>query len=113
MSAVLTPPPRSRETDPDTSHAAEPTNEAASVMHRLVLGLFESRGPMTDSELNTEYALSSARNPDDYPHARFDTPRKRRSELASRRLVVDSGERRKTKWGRSEIVWRLPEKESP
>ncbi|MFD5864409.1 hypothetical protein ACFWGP_05625 [Agromyces sp. NPDC127015] len=110
MSDVMTLPARSRSTDPETSVAAEPDAAVSSLLHYAVLELFAEHGPMTDHELNQLYVVRQGVEPW-LPRVRFDTPRKRRSELTARRMLVDSGETRKNPWGKREVVWRLPEKE--
>lgn len=91
--------------DPDTSRlAAESQLPHLSVLQGHVLTLFmEAELGLTDSELDELYAgVRAARG---WKAVRFETPRKRRSDLTSLGRLVDSGFRRLNPYGRPEVVW--------
>ena len=95
-----------RRTDPITSHmAADKTAATLTQVQAVVLAIFKARGNLTDSELNTHYELSwmSQGWPEQHP----DSPRRRRSQLTARGLIVDSGEKRRNLYNSPEIVWVL------
>ena len=98
--------PRVRRSDPITSHlAADSTSGSLPYMQSLVLGIFKILGNATDEELGTYYAIQWSSQ--GWPQAHPDSPRKRRSELTARGLLVDSGERRTNTFGSAETVWVL------
>lgn len=89
---------KARSSDPHTSHDA-----AASLTHvrdsqNAVLKFLRAYGPMTDTELVTDYHGN--------PRQSASGLRTRRSELAAAGLVVDTGRRTKLPSGRYGIVWR-------
>ena len=94
--------------DPATAKAAAASQKRyLSNLQAIVLDMVRIAGPvgLTDSELNDDYAA-------DYLHMgwvkmRFDTPRKRRSDLTRDGLLVDSGKTRSNQYGRHEVVWVL------
>lgn len=97
-----------RSSDPDTSHmAVEP--QPLSELRRIVLDIFRERDAdelgMTDSELDDFYAAHYDKR--GWPAVRYETPRKRRSDLANMDLLVDSSFRRRNRFGRLEAVWVL------
>lgn len=95
---------RARRTDPSTSHeAADRTSGSLSYMQSLVLGIFKILGSATDDELGTYYTLMQSSQ--GWPVTHPDTPRKRRSDLTKRGLLVDSGETRVNSFGSPETVW--------
>ena len=98
--------PRVRATDPEPSHlAADRSQKHLSQSQSIVLSIFRARGNFTDSELDTHYELLCRSQ--GWPVVKFDTPRKRRSQLTARDLIVDSGERRENEYGNPEVVWVL------
>jgi hypothetical protein len=95
--------PRVRRSDPLTSHLAADSNHDRALVEAAVLRLFEDVSfGYTDFELTKAYFLSSA-----CPPTHTDSPRKRRSDLAGRGLLKDSGEKRKSPSGRMSTVWVL------
>lgn len=92
-----------RPSDPDTSKAAAEAVSDATVVQARVLALLKAR-PMTDEELIDAYQQAHGDRRDGESSA---SPRKRRSDLATQGLVVDSGERRQLQSGRNGIVWRV------
>src|SRR5690554_637736 len=94
--------PRTRRTDPLTSHmAGDKTAATLTQVQSVVLAIFKARGNLTDSELNTHYELLWATN--DWPEQHPDSPRRRRSQLTARGLIVDSGEKRRNLYNSPEI----------
>ena len=88
----LSPHPRHRMTDPDTSINAA---QAADNVEHLIRAIFQGGGNFTDDEL-------AAALPDHYPP----TVKTCRSRLSGRGLLVDTGQRRPSNRGREMIVWR-------
>lgn len=92
--------------DPDTSQAAaESQLQNLSKLQGIVLSIFETVPDfgLTDSELDKFYALNWVLQ--GWPAIRYETPRKRRSDLTRDRLLEDSGIRRMNPFGRPEVVW--------
>lgn len=99
-----------RSTDPRTSHTAA-ASQAANLtsLQQIVLTIFRRLDAVelgaTDSEIanyyNSHYRLEG------WPTVRFDTPRKRRSDLAGMGLIEDTGFRRLNPFGSPEAVWCL------
>lgn len=101
--------PRARSTDPDTSHlAADLSHAKLSELQAIVLGIFHDVPDfgLTDSELDRYYADNSSHR--GWPSIRFETPRKRRSDLSKLGKLEDSGIRRENPFGRLEVVWVVP-----
>lgn len=107
---------RARTSDPNTSHlAAETSAKSLSRLQAIVLEIVEGEGAtgITDSELDAYYSLNALAN--GWPIVRYETPRKRRSDLTpspnpKRRRphlerLCDSGIRRPNKFGALEVVW--------
>ena len=97
--------PVARNTDPQTSHVAaksvsnvERTKEIIWHMLRIL--------PSTDEQLVIAYNELVQLNPMKTPQASESGIRSRRSELVDEGMIEDSGERSKTRSGRSAIVWR-------
>lgn len=86
-----------RRSDPKTSHqaAASLSSDSLRESQAMVLGVLERYGPMPDFELvpllNGKLSPSGART--------------RRSELAEKGVVVDTGKRIKTLSGRMAVIW--------
>ena len=78
--------------------AADDIVDSATKLRGEVLKFIRACGDKgaTDEEIQT--AL---------PHIKPNTQRPRRVELAHRRLIADSGEKRPTQSGRSAVVWRV------
>lgn len=88
----LSPHPRHRHTDPETSINA--ARSADNVEH-LIRAIFHGGGNYTDDEL-------CAALPDHYPPS----VKTARSRLSGRGLLVDTGARRPSLRGREMIVWK-------
>jgi hypothetical protein len=88
-----------RRSDPHTSHEAARSLSANKLRdsQKAVLSHFRKFGPMTDTDLVNIYVGS--------PQSRSGL-RTRRSELANRGLIEDTGVRKKLPTGRRAIVWR-------
>lgn len=94
--------PRVRETDRLTSHAAADSNTNRALVESAVLTLLE-REPMTDPELTAAYFRTPG-----LPTAQIDSPRKRRSDLLGKGMVIATDETRLTPSGRRATVWGVP-----
>lgn len=81
----------------DTSEeAAEAIEPRLSLLQELVLVVLRHRpNGLTDEEMQTEAVMQPS------------TQRPRRVELVAQGLVEDSGTRRKTRSGRSAVVWKV------
>ena len=90
---------RARAGDPDTSHDAARSLDAATVRasQEAVLTFLRERGPMTDYELVRRY--------DREPRQSESGLRTRRSELTAAGLVLDTGSRVRLPSRRYAIVW--------
>jgi hypothetical protein len=90
--------PKVRHDHPDTARAAAsqawPVAKTQRERVLWAVKFYTGHGGMTDEELQHYLELDPS------------TERPRRVELVERGLIVDSGERRKTRSGRSAIVWR-------
>ena len=96
--------PIARSTDPVTSdRAAEKQQKHLSKLQTIVYQIIKHREGLTDSELCDFYMAHSLAY--EWPTVRFETPRKRRSDLSNRGLLVDSGETRVNPYGSPEVVW--------
>jgi hypothetical protein len=97
-------PALARVTDLRASHDAA---DVVSLSHKLIKARVESlllaAGPngLTDRELVRQYFAAQ-----DAPQCDFESPRKRRSELTTERVVLTRGERRKFDGGRvAPTIW--------
>jgi len=90
--------PTARPTDPATSHEAASSVRNVRESQQLILWYLVNIGPKTDEDIYEYAMVQKAMSPSG--------ARTRRSELVRQGLVVDSGERRKTKAGRQTIVWK-------
>ena len=89
-----------RRTDPDTSHAAaQQTAPKLSKTQQQVYDMMLKHPPLTDLELHKLCCEA-------YGTRRESSYRKRRSEMAAKHLVQDTGER-KFQEGANRIVWKL------
>jgi hypothetical protein len=75
--------PRARRNDPETSHAAADSNSNRHAVEAHVLTLFEKYGTLTDHELTERYFADP-----NAPKAHQDSPRKRRSDLTDKGVIV-------------------------
>jgi len=94
--------PKSRWNAPDTSREAAESIplERVSETQERVLVVYRFHGPLSDEKL-VEFYL------DYWPDSATDQSiRSRRGELVRKGLVVDTGERSTTKYGRSCVVWK-------
>ena len=91
--------PRARMTDPSTSHAAADSNENRRLVEDSVFGLLLEH-PMSDEELETTYFTRFG-----MPKAHIDSPRKRRSDLARKGLVIATKLAATSSTGRKVTVW--------
>ena len=91
--------PRARMSDPSTSHAAADSNENRRLVEDSVFGLLLEH-PMSDEELETTYFLRA-----EMPVAHIDSPRKRRSDLARKGLVIATKLAATSATGRKVTVW--------
>lgn len=95
---------RARKTDPKTSQQAADSVRNITATHERILDILREYGPMNDEQIADicEYQVQKA----DMPYVSESGLRSRRSELVSRGLVVDSGDRVKMRSGRNSIVWK-------
>ena len=93
-----------RRTDPQTSRDAAATVNITKGQ-QIVLAEFRLYRTMTDEQLIDALAVRAA----SCPEARLSDSgaRSRRAELVAKGLLVDSGDRLKTRAGRATIVWAL------
>ena len=94
--------PRVRKTDRLTSHAAADSNTNRTLVESAVLTLLEHE-PMTDPELTARYFGTPG-----LPAAQIDSPRKRRSDLLGKGMVIATDDTRLTPSGRRATVWGVP-----
>ena len=95
--------PRARRSDPLTSHMAADSNGNRAQVAAAVLALFSNKSfGLTDEEMTRLYFHASHA-----PATHTDSPRKRRSELAGRGLLIDLGIKRPTVSGRKSVAWVL------
>lgn len=95
--------PRARFADPITSHLAADSNGNRALVQQAVLQLFSNKSfGLTDEEMTRLYFGSSHA-----PATHTDSPRKRRSELTGRGLLIDCGIKRPTMSGRKSVAWVL------
>ena len=99
---VVIVPARARSTDPDTSHdAADSFSEhKLSELQGAVLAWFQKHRRGTDEQLE---------NSTEFANLAPSTARKRRTDLAERGLIRDSGERAINSRNRKMVVWELAE----
>lgn len=97
-------PPRTRNTDPETSHQAVASISPLRMTEnrKAVLDLFAEAGPMIDEEFLDRYDRR-----DIEPHQSTSGLRTRRSELVMMGMLRDSGTRRANRNGRECIVWEV------
>lgn len=106
-SALRVPEVLARPTDPATSHEAvadQPLNELRRIVLLIVHDMGGDRG-ITDSEIDAFYAANYQFQ--GWPVVRYETPRKRRSDLTSYGYVRDSGDVEPNAYGRNETVWEI------
>lgn len=105
---LMTTPILSRETDPVTSdEAAAAQLWKMTEAHNAILAIFrEKKAGLTDTELNKLYKRIWVKR--DFPQMAFDSPRRRRSDLAGRKYLVESPRpKRRNENGKLEAVWVL------
>ncbi len=93
-----------RHSDPVTSHQAAESVTELRGSQQAVLRVMPQKLGITDEELVAKYRHQAELG--DVPHQSDSGIRSRRSELVKKRLVLDSGTRRPTTYGRKAIVWR-------
>lgn len=71
----------------------------------VILALFRQRGSFTDSELNDFYSLNWEFQ--GWPQMRYETPRKRRSELTNLGILTTDNSTRPNRFGGQEKIWSL------
>lgn len=98
--------PSTRELDPSTSFEAARSIKTENIT-KTMSGILEilKNGPRHDESLEQTYNALSISGV--YPYASPSGIRSRRAELVELGLVKDSGERVKTRSGRSSIVWQV------
>ncbi|TFD27477.1 hypothetical protein E3T49_13110 [Cryobacterium cryoconiti] len=103
----MTTPILARPTDPGTSDAAaEKQAWKLTASHHAILAIFqEKKAGLTDTELNKFYKRIWVKR--EFPQLAFDTPRRRRSDLAGRKFLADCGKKRRNDNGEPEVVWIL------
>ena len=95
--------PRARWSNPETSKAAAASIPLKSITQtqERVLALLRIHGPLSDEQLEEIFE-------DCWPaSASPQGVRSRRGELRRKGLIVDSGRRGTTKYGRSCVVWKV------
>ncbi|MET4702768.1 hypothetical protein [Frigoribacterium sp. UYMn621] len=92
---------RARYFDPLPSHQAADSNTNRTEVEAKVYSLLSVR-PMTDAELTTAYFAAPGA-----PAAHYDSPRKRRSDLTGKGIVVATNLTRPSPSGRHATVWGL------
>lgn len=94
---------RARRTDPSTSHDAAASVRDQTLTQKRILRLLDTYGPLCD----TDIAFSLMRNSHGETTTSESGLRTRRSELAAKGYVEDSGLRSRLPSGRHSIVWRI------
>lgn len=87
--------------------AAETAGRSMSRLQYIVLSIFSKRSErgMTDSELDSFYGANWWEQ--EWPQVRYETPRKRRSDLTRLGLLADSGEKELNDYNSAEVVWEI------
>lgn len=109
-SPVRVPDALARVTDPGTSHeavGAQPLNRLRRIVLQIFAEIAGDRG-MTDTELDSFYEKNWGMQ--GWPVVRFETPRKRRSDLVGMGLIQASGAVEKNPYNRNEVVWEITAK---
>jgi len=94
-----------RRKHPETSHEAARSIEALTAKREAVLRVLSNYGRGTEEQIADWYALARSQNQHLFPGQSPSGLRARRSELVTLGLVRDSGERKRTRYGRQAIVW--------
>lgn len=94
-----------RRKHPGTSHDAARSVEALTAKRESVLLVLSNYGRGTEEQIADWYALARSTDARRYPGQSPSGLRARRSELVTLGLVRDSGERKRTRYGRQAIVW--------
>lgn len=95
--------PRTRITDPDTSHEAAESVRSVTRTQYAILRLFDQYHFLTDEQLQLQYRRLV--NEGTAPRASESGIRSRRKELVDAGYVFDTGRRTKMESGRNAIVW--------
>lgn len=101
------PVPMARATDPQTSFDAARSVRNLGALHKAILKILTSRGPMTDPVLEEYYQSYRWYPTNNWPEVSPSGLRTRRSELVKARYVRDSGQRAKLSTGRMAIQWEV------
>lgn len=105
---AVIPEPRARMTDRGTSHAAAKSVRNQTATHDRIVDVLERYGPATDEEIAAYYGNLAELF--DWPPVSPSGLRSRRAELVDLGVVVDTGERGRTRAGRACTVWELASK---
>lgn len=98
--------PRARRSDANTSQAAADRTQARlSEVKKAILLIAATNPPMLDTELNDLYASNWEQR--GWPKQRWDSPRKRRSDLTTAGLLKLTGVERSNRFGCPEQEWTL------
>lgn len=98
--------PHARTTDPQTSHDAAQSVTNTSPLQRVILQALTELGPLHDEAIFSYLLGEYVNNPEhDGVWVSPSGARTRRCELVELGLVVDSGERVKTRSNRQAIKW--------
>lgn len=108
LEVVIPEQPHTRNSDPITSHEAAASVRNITETHNRILGMLKNHGPMTDEDLFEMWSFK-ARVLDEWGSISPSGLRSRRAELVDAGFVEDSGEKGKTRSGRSCIVWKASE----
>lgn len=90
--------PRTRKSDPVTSHAAADSNKNPTQSRALVLAVLTEKGPLADHELVEHLS---------YAYMTPQRIRTARHELVERGDVENAGYTRKTATNRNAVVWQI------
>jgi hypothetical protein len=105
---AIIPEPRARLTDRGTSHAAAKSVRNQTVTHDRIVEVLDRYGPATDEEIAAYYFNLAQLF--DWPQVSPSGLRSRRAELVDLGRIVDTGEKGRTKSGRSCTVWDLADR---
>jgi hypothetical protein len=95
----------SRKIHPDTSREAAASVTKLTEKRLALLRAFDYNPRATETGISYTYEQLRQQNPQGYPLQSPSGLRARRSELVRLGLIRDSGQRTKTPYGRSAIVW--------
>lgn len=106
LQLVIPEEPHTRNTDPITSHEAAASVRNITETHNRILTMLQEHGPATDEQLFDLWWRCRTSEPERWPHVSPSGLRSRRAELVDAGYVADSGDRGKTRSGRSCIIWK-------